>query len=174
MKTAETVLGMLRNYDIELAIVSLPDQSERGMVVTPLVADELKLLLSPRHPLTRQETITVDDLRRERFLLHEPGSTSRQLTDEWAGKVGLPFDSVMELGAIETMKEAVKCNMGIAVLPRRSVIRETETGELLQRDLPAYDNRRHICLVYRDEELLSTNARLFMQTLLDRIEQAPA
>ncbi|WP_397334105.1 hypothetical protein [Paenibacillus macerans] len=38
------------------------------------------------------------------------------------------------------MKEAVKCNIGIAVLPRRSVVRETASGELICRDLPGYSN----------------------------------
>lgn len=164
VKKAETVLGMLRNYEIEAAIVSLSEAEEPGLIVKPLLQDELKLLMSPAHRLAgRPEPIRIDDLRQETFLLHEPGSTSRRLTDIWAEESGLRFESAMELGAIETMKEAVKCNIGLAVLPKRSVMRETASGELVQRDLPLYRNRRHICFVCRDEELLSTNVRLFAE-----------
>lgn len=164
VKKADTVLGMLRNYEIEAAVVSLAEGEEPGLIVKPLLADELKLVMSPAHRLVgRAEPIRIDDLRQETFLLHEPGSTSRRLTDNWAEESGLRFGSAMELGAIETMKEAVKCNIGLAVLPHRSVIRETASGELVQRDLPLYRNRRRICFVCRDEEMLSTNVRLFAE-----------
>ncbi|MDU4697860.1 MAG: LysR substrate-binding domain-containing protein [Paenibacillus sp.] len=59
------------------------------------------------------------------------------------------------------MKEAVKCNIGIAVLPRRSIVREISSGELRQLDLPGYVNRRQICLVYREEKTLSAAVRRF-------------
>lgn len=170
VKKADTVLTMLKNYEIDAAVVSLPEMTEPGLTIRPLMTDELKLLMSPAHRLAgRTEPIRVDDLRHETFLLHEPGSTSRRLTDEWARETGLRFESEMELGAIETMKEALKCNIGLAVLPKRSVIRETASGELVQRDLPQYRNRRRICFVSRDEEWLSPNVRLFAQFVLSRV-----
>lgn len=161
VKKAEAVLALLRDYEIEAAIVSLPDSREEGLSVVPLVADELMMVLSPDHPLADKKPLEVEDLRQETFLLHEPGSTSRRLTEEWAEQAGLRFASTMELGAIETMKEAVKCNIGIAVLPRRSVVREISSGELRQLDLPGYVNRRQICLVYREEKTLSAAVRRF-------------
>ncbi|MGP0586512.1 LysR family transcriptional regulator [Paenibacillus timonensis] len=169
VKKAEAVLAMLRGYDIEAAIVSLPESREEDLTVVPLVTDELMLVFSPNHPLASKKQVRVEDLRGETFLLHEPGSTSRRLTEEWAEQVGLRFDFAMELGAIETMKEAVKCNIGIAVLPRRSIARETLTGELRQLELPGYLNRRRICLVYREEKTLSAAARKFNQYMSSQV-----
>lgn len=163
VKQAESVLSMLRNYEIDAGIVSLGTAEEAGLVIQPLLADELQLLLSPQHRLASKERIDIEDLREETFLLHESGTTSRTLSDEWAAQAGLQWGIVMELGAIETIKEALKCNMGIGVLPRRSVIRETVAGELLMRELPHYVNRRHICLAYRDEEQLSPQVRSFIE-----------
>ncbi|MNW50235.1 HTH-type transcriptional activator CmpR [compost metagenome] len=169
VKKAEAVLAMLRGYEIEAAIVSLPESREEDLTVVPLVTDELMLVFSPNHPLASKKQVRVEDLRGETFLLHEPGSTSRRLTEEWAEQVGLRFDFAMELGAIETMKEAVKCNIGIAVLPRRSIARETLTGELRQLELPGYLNRRRICLVYREEKTLSAAARKFNQYMSSQV-----
>lgn len=76
----------------------------------------------------------------------------------------------MELGAIETIKEAVKCGIGIGVLPRRSVLRETAAGELVERDLPGWRNRRFICFVCRDEEPLSPQVRMFREFIVRRIK----
>lgn len=171
VKKADAVLAMLRNYEIEVAVVSLPETTEKGLAIHTLAEDELKLVMSPEHPLAKMETVRTQDLHAERFLLHEPGSTSRRLTDEWAERTGLHFGPVMELGAIEAMKEAVKCNIGIAVLPQRSIVRETASGELVQHDLPDYHTRQRICLVYRDEDVHSTNVRLFVQLLKTGLAQ---
>jgi DNA-binding transcriptional LysR family regulator len=157
------VLAMLRSNEIDVGIVSLGDAAEEGLIIQPLIEDELKLLLAPEHPLAAYAQIEVEQLREETFLLHEVGSTSRTLSDEWASKVGMQWESVMELGAIETIKEALKCNMGIGILPRRSVIREVEAGELVICDLPHYINRRYICLAYRNEEQLSPHVRSFIE-----------
>ncbi|WP_178023725.1 LysR family transcriptional regulator [uncultured Paenibacillus sp.] len=169
VKKAEAVLAMLRGYEIEAAIVSLPESREEDLTVVPLVTDELMLVFSPSHPLASKKQVQVEDLRGETFLLHEPGSTSRRLTEEWAEQVRLHFDFAMELGAIETMKEAVKCNIGIAVLPRRSVAREILSGELRQLELPGYLNRRRICLVYREEKTLSAAVQKFNQYMASQV-----
>ncbi|WP_339205173.1 LysR family transcriptional regulator [Paenibacillus sp. FSL K6-3182] len=163
VKQAASVLAMLRSYEIDIGIVSLGESLEEGLIIQPLVADELKLLLAPEHPLANQAQVEVEELRHATFLLHEVGSTSRTLSDEWAAGAGLQWESVMELGAIETIKEALKCNMGVGILPRRSVIREIEAGELVMRDLPQYVNQRHICLAYRNEDQLSPHVRSFIE-----------
>ncbi len=164
VKKARSTLAMLRNYEIDAAIVSLPEKVEdaEGLVVYKLAEDGLRLFLCPEHPLASFEEIAVEQLHRETFLLHESGTTSRQLTDEWAEQVELKLDSAMEMGAIETIKEGLKCNMGIGVLPWRSAIRETQSGELIQRPLPRYRNNRFICLALRDEETLSPHLRQFL------------
>jgi len=164
VKKARSTLAMLRNYEIDAAIVSLPEKvtDDEGLVVHRLAEDGLRLFLCPDHPLASSEEITLEQLQQETFLLHESGTTSRQLTDEWAEQVGLKLDSAMEMGAIETIKEGLKCNMGVGVLPWRSAIRETQSGELIQRSLPLYRNNRFICLALRDEETLSPHLRQFL------------
>ncbi|KUP24840.1 LysR family transcriptional regulator substrate-binding protein [Paenibacillus sp. DMB5] len=90
-------------------------------------------------------------------------SSERQLAEEWAAYAGVQFQSVMELGAIETIKETLKFNSGIGVLPLRSVLKETAAGELIRRPLPGdgYVNRRYICLVYRDEPVYASYRGLY-------------
>ncbi len=163
VKQAAGILALLRNYELDVAIVSLPDRPQPRLIVQKLMEDELQLLLSPQHPLAATAELAVGQLEGETFLLHESGSTSRTLADEWAQRVGLSWASVMELGAIETIKEALKCNMGLGVLPGRSVLREVGNGELVMRELPGYRNERYICLVYRDEEQLSPHVRSFIE-----------
>lgn len=164
VKKADTILSLLRHHEIDAAIVSLPNEPEKGLQIVPLLEDELQLVMNPRHPLASAAALGADQLVGEIFLLHEQGSTSRQLAEEWAAYIGLQFHSVMELGAIETIKETLKFNSGIGVLPLRSVLKETAAGELTRRPLPGegYVNRRHICLAYRDEPIYAAHIRSFI------------
>ncbi|OWR27696.1 LysR family transcriptional regulator [Saccharibacillus sp. O23] len=171
VKQAGGTLAMLRGYEIDAAVVSLPDGEEKGLTIVPLIEDELQLVMNPGHPLVRENDLSAERLARETFLLHEPGSTSRRLTEDWADAIGLTFSSAMELGAIETIKETLRCNDSVAVLPLRSVLRETEAGELVRRPLPGYVNRRRICLAYRDEPIYSAPVRAFIKYLQGGIEE---
>lgn len=166
---ANKILRMLSQFDIDVAIVSLPDTEKEGLIIKRLVEDELKLVFSPSNPLAELDNILIENVLDHTFLLHESGSTSRRLTDEWANQNGLAFHHIMELGAIETIKEAARYNIGVAVLPERSISREIASGELLMRSLPNYENRRYISLVYRNEDIISPLVRSFIDFVLEQM-----
>lgn len=162
VKKARGIMDLLLGFEIDVAIVSLPEGQREGLHVIPLIADELRLVMSPLHPLSAKEQISLSDLRNEPFLVHEYGSTSRELAELWAKENGFRWKIRMELGAIETIKESVKHHMGISILPERSVIRESQLNDLIVRDLPGYVNRRYICLVYRQDDIMAQQVRTFI------------
>ncbi|MBB6674378.1 LysR family transcriptional regulator [Cohnella nanjingensis] len=168
VKQAGAILGLLRDYEVDVAVVSLLDTAVEGIHVVPLVQDDLKLVLPIGHPLSRLARLTVEDLLETPFLVHEQGSTSRELSEIWANENGLKWNIRMELGAIETIKESVKYGIGIGILPWRSVEKEVEQGVLLARDLPGKVRRRFVCLAYRREDVLSYHVRTFIQFMRER------
>lgn len=167
---AQKSIELLRNYEIDLAVVSLRNFSIEGLNIQPLVEDKLLLVYSPMSRLASLSEIRIEDLAKETFLLHEQGSTSRTVTNEWAEQVGFQLHHSMELGAIETIKEGVKANMGVGVLPEKSVQRELEAGELLASPLPNYEYRRCICLVYRNEDNMSEQVRNFIWFAIEHMK----
>lgn len=173
VKKARTTMELLLDFEIDVAIVSLSDGPREGLHVIPLLADELCLVLSPLHPLAAKEQIGLADLRGEPFLVHEYGSTSRELAELWAKENSFRWKIRMELGAIETIKESVKHNMGISILPKRSVLRESRRKELVVRDLPGYANRRYICLVYRQDDIMAHQVRTFIDFVQRNIQTIP-
>lgn len=161
VKQAGDAIALLQSYEIDVAVVSLAEEPYADLDVIPLSEDPLTLALAPFHPLAAGE-IGIEDLQGQPFLVHEPGSTSRSLSERWAADNGLRWQIRMELGAIETIKEAVKHGMGIGILPRRSVRREEISGELALRDLPGKVSVRRICLVYRKEDVPVRQAAAFI------------
>lgn len=167
----DTAIEMVRHHQLDLAIISLPDFTIEGLNLHPLVEDRLLLVFAPENPLSSSENISIEQLGSETFLLHETGSISRTVTDDWIKSTGLQLHHVMELGAIETIKEGIKCNMGIGVLPQISVERELQAGTLLARPLPSYEYRRCICLVYRNEASLSVQLSAFIWFAIENMKQ---
>ncbi|MDI4650387.1 LysR family transcriptional regulator [Cohnella hashimotonis] len=151
VKQAGDALALLESFEVDVAVVSLSEEPYPGLNVIPLGEDPLTLAFAPFHPLAVGE-IGIEDLQGQPFLVHEGGSTSRRLSERWAAENGLNWQIRMELGAIETIKEAVKHGMGIGILPRRSARREELSGELVLRELPGKVSVRRICLVYRKED----------------------
>lgn len=170
VKKAKEILELLQNYEIDVAVVSLYDEQRPGLETISLIEDELKLLLSPKHRLAGKDKISIKDLENEPFLIHEQGSSSREISEAWAKENRLNWNVRMELGAIEMIKESVKYNMGIGILPKRSVVREVEFGELIMCDLPGYVNHRYISLVYRKEEILAYQVRNFIKFMIEALK----
>ncbi|MBW7456634.1 LysR family transcriptional regulator [Paenibacillus sepulcri] len=161
VKKADLIVDLVKNFELDLGIVSHTPMEDDQIELRPLMADMLKLILHPQHPLAAKEEITIHDLHGLPFLVHEPGSTSRRLADEWAAENGMKLAVSMELGAIEPIKEGVRCGIGIGILPQRSVLKEVERGELVMKGLPNYINHRFICLAIRKEmELPAVVSRL--------------
>lgn len=162
VKKAELVTELLRNGEIDIGIVSDTPFANPELVSVPLIEDELQLLFHAKHPLASKPDLSVDDLRNEPFIVHETGATSRRLADQWADENGLSLRICMELGAIETIKETVRCGIGIGILPKRSILREKkEDGELVMRSLPNSVNKRFVCLIVRADDLLPPAVRGF-------------
>ncbi|MCI3926224.1 LysR family transcriptional regulator [Paenibacillus sp. TRM 82003] len=161
VKKAESITELVKSGELDLGIVSDTVSDDPELIASPLLEDDLLLLFAPDHPLAGKEPLTVDDLRDEPFLLHEVGATSRRLAELWAEENGLKLRVVMELGAIETIKESVRCGIGVGILPRRSVQREAERGEVVMRELPNGVNRRYVCLIHHADASLPPVARTF-------------
>lgn len=167
---ARKSLQLLRDRQIDLAIVSLKSFTVEGLNIHPLKEDKLLLAFAPTNRLASLPQLTSQDLDKETFLLHEEGSTSRSVTDDWAKQTGLLMPHRMELASIETIKEGVKCDMGIGILPEKSIQSEIDSGQLLAVPLPDYDHRRCVCLAYHNEDNLSPQVNSFIWFAIENMK----
>jgi DNA-binding transcriptional LysR family regulator len=93
------------------------------------------LIAPPGHPLAGPGPggcdISSEALLDETFLMREPGSGTRILTERLLDRIGegRPYRSI-ELGSNETIKQAVIAGLGIAVISAHTVVAELETGRL--------------------------------------------
>ena len=125
--------------------------------------DELTLVVPPKHPLAKRKGVAIKDLGEEQFVAHNVKTPSRSRIFELFAQHNTPLNICIELATLETIKEFVRLNAGIAILPRLAVRGEIETGKLVEVPVRGMKIEKTIRLIYRRESSLSHAARSFLE-----------
>jgi DNA-binding transcriptional LysR family regulator len=89
------------------------------------------IVAAPDHPLANLSSISAQKLSGETFLLREPGSGTRMLTERILSEIGATPKTGMEISSNETIKQAVMAGLGIAMLSLHTVAQEIRDGRLV-------------------------------------------
>jgi DNA-binding transcriptional LysR family regulator len=114
--------------------------------------DALLLCAPPTHPLARRRTLVANDLADETWVIREPGSATRALSEQVLGQLP-PVRSRLELSQTEAIKQAVVAGLGIALLPEVAIRNELQAGQLRALRTPflrPFLQRKLWLLLHRD------------------------
>jgi DNA-binding transcriptional LysR family regulator len=125
--------------------------------------DELVLVVPPNHRLAERKQVTVKELGEEQFVAHNVKTPSRSRIFELFAQHHTPLNICIELATLETIKEFVIRNVGIAILPRLAVQDEIESGKLIEVPVKGMKIEKILRLVYRRESSLSHAAKSFLE-----------
>jgi len=124
------------------------------LVVRPLLGNELVAIASPRHPLAGRSRVTLAELAAEPFIIREPGSGTRETTEEAFSEAGLSYRPLMELASNGAIKRAVARDLGVSILSRYATSLELELGNLVELPVDGFPLHRQWHLFYpRDRQL---------------------
>ncbi len=118
VKTGSTsaVLQLLRNHQLDLALLTLPIVGT-DLEVRSAIREELVVVTAPKHPLTQQHVIDAQSLADHPLVLFEPGSNTRILVDQFFAEEQMPMNVAMETESVEIIKAMVASGLGIALVP---------------------------------------------------------
>ena len=136
-----------------------------------LYEDHLVLVSSPMNPISELKNISPICLEKEAFIVHEPASQLYVCYEDMIRKFGLAENIAMTLGNIDAIKNAVRTNAGIALVPALSVRTEAEKGVLSILDFPAFSVAYPYHLIYSREKSMSPAALKFMEFLVHFMEK---
>ena len=119
----------LIDCEIDLALVE-------GQVNDPRIVaahwrdDRLQIIAPPHHPLTRRRRPSVNELNTQVWLVREPGSGTREVTDRLMRTHGIEPERTIEFGSNEGIARAVAAGLGVAMLPVLTVRELLRMGEV--------------------------------------------
>ncbi|MBP6820612.1 MAG: LysR family transcriptional regulator [Acidobacteria bacterium] len=130
--------------------------------------DELTLVVPPNHPLAKHKQVTVKDLGEQQFVAHNVKTPSRTKIFELFAQQHTPLNICLELATLETIKEFVLLDVGIAILPRLAVEAEINSGKLVEVLVKGMKIEKTLRLVYRREASLSHAAKSFLDIVKEQ------
>lgn len=152
----------LRSF--ELGMLSFRPDPEQFRTIA-VYGDSLALIVSPQHPLAEAAQVSINDLAEEIFIAHNVASPLRRKVIETFQRYRTPLNMGIELPTIEAIKRFVAMGNGVALVPRLTVARELETGDLAALTVPELEMKRVLRLVHRRQGALSYAATAFLQSI---------
>lgn len=168
---APIILQQVKNYDLDLGVIAYGKLYDPDLTIIPIMEDELVLIMHKDHPLRNKAKIKPYELSQYAFILHEKQAVSHSLAEKWMLENNIQLNIIMEIGSIQTIKEAVELNIGVAILPKLSVEKEIKEGRLFSQPLPNYINERNIYFIYRKNQHFNPMMQHFIQFLKESFRE---
>ena len=123
------LLERLRSGALDVCLLTLPIEAT-DVVQTPVMREELLLVMPPGHRLASLRRVRPADLVGQRWVLFERGSSTRRVIDEMMQREAVRPRIVLETDNAEILKALTTIGMGLTILPYQALAREARDGRL--------------------------------------------
>lgn len=142
---ADQIISGLLDFSYDLGIVADMPADDRFNILT-LCEDPLVAFVSKNHPFARYDSITLKELSKSPLIMREPGSRTRNHTEEEFQKANLPMNVVMEVQGRETAREAVAAEIGVGIVSEPEFGHDSRLKALKLTDCNATMTESLVCL----------------------------
>jgi LysR family transcriptional regulator, low CO2-responsive transcriptional regulator len=124
----ERVFREVANRRADVAIGGRPPTSGQ-LSGEPFLDNPILLVTAPDDPLARRRSVPVEELGARPWLLREPGSGTRAMTEEFLAANELD-PRLLTMGSNGAIKQAARAGLGVSLQSRAAAALELETGLL--------------------------------------------
>ena len=169
--TINNLYSKLRDYEIDLAVVEgrITDPSIHHLLMD---TDSLVLAVSVNHPFAQREMITLSELKKERMILRLPNSGTRNLfvAHLESNNMSLSeFNVILELDNIATIKDLIRRDFGVSILPRSVCLDELKKKKIAVLPVENLSMIRETNLAYHKDfaqmDILQDIVKAYRETL---------
>ena len=150
--------------EADVGFVAFPSP-RKGLKVETFKKDTLHVICAPGHPLLKKAPVHLPDLPQHKIISLAPEMPTRQGLDKILAARGLRFSPMMEFDNVETLKQAVEINAGIAFLPQSAVASELAKGSLAILPHQGPEIIRPLGIVSRSSRMISPAVKRFLKAL---------
>lgn len=163
---SEETMNMVLAGEVEIGLIGKKPLNKK-LLAEPLWKDRLVLAVPRTHPWSKEESITIEELSREPFVVREKGSATRDVLESYLKEhkeVGLvQFNICGEFGSSEAVKEAIIAGLGVSILSLHAIGRELLQGSLKEIKIAGHpDMERDIYLIWQKHLDLKPIHNLFI------------
>ncbi|MEI7849803.1 MAG: LysR family transcriptional regulator [Chloroflexota bacterium] len=152
----------------------MDDRIDLGLVEGPIYSphiqeemlceDDLVIICGPGHPFWDEGVIEINKLAGKSFIIREPGSGTRDIFERVMSQAGANWKIIGIYNNTEAIKQAVRENLGLAVVPKISINDEVERGLLRAVEVSELNLKRNFNLVYHRQKYFTIAMQNFIHT----------
>lgn len=162
IENSKVIENKLLTNELDLAIIDGIIHSE-NIISDPILDDKLVIICSPKNPLAQKETVSLEEIKNQNFLLRERGSGTRELFDSILFSRGITIEPLWESISTRALVIAVQQNIGIAVLPYYLVKEELEKKIVSRVRIKNIKFVRKFNIIHHKNKYLSSSAISFIK-----------
>jgi DNA-binding transcriptional LysR family regulator len=112
-------------------------------------SDEMVLIASPNHPLVSRPRVRIRDLDSMPFVVHHLCSSTEEIIYRLFAQHESRLNVVAELWSFENIKSFVREDVGVAIVPRITVMQELRDGVLVEIPVEEIKIPRRTVMIFR-------------------------
>jgi DNA-binding transcriptional LysR family regulator len=156
---SEQAAALILKGSIELALITLPDTTEKPLTTIPVWSDPMVCVVARDHILAKQKTVRKEQLADHGVLIQSHSTHTRHIIDH-ALKLDENIKIIMESNYLETIKAMIQNGLGWGVLPESMV-----DSSLRQLKVKGVKMERHLGVLLHASRTLSSPANSLLETL---------
>ena len=125
--------------------------------------DELVFICGEENTLKVYREISGKELEKQKLIMREEGSGTREHTELFLKKNKIKFNTFMELGNTEAIKKIVEANIGVGCLSYRVIKDKVKSKELYMFRLSEGKIERDLFLIFHSDKFISNNMKTFIE-----------
>lgn len=159
-QNTETVVRLLLDYKLDIALVEGPVQHEQ-IEVRKWRDDELVIVAASKHPLAQRRVLRAADLNDAVWVVREPGSGTREVVEAALRERNLHWSHTLEINSTAAIKQTVASGLGLTMVSRHAAADQIAIGKLRILAVPDLRVIRPLTYLSLRNRPLSVAARTF-------------
>lgn len=162
---SKTIIEQTHKQELDIGFIVEGEASGSDVDTKLFTEEEMVIVARPNHPIIRHSQVDRRLLEAETWIIREPGSGTRDVTDKLFAQLGIAPKKVMSFGSSQTIKESVALGLGISYLSESTVKSETKTGSIGAIALANFPNKSRFHYITHRSSFHTQATQLFLDFL---------
>lgn len=156
------IATLTASRQLDIGIVEGAFKHEK-LHIEPFAEDAMFIIAAANHRLVKKEKVTMEDLKRETWIVREVGSGTREATDKMFDDLKLEPIDLIEFSSTQMIKEAVEAGIGISLLSHWALRKELTLDKLRLVKTDGMPFKRQFSIVKQATPFETKALQVFLQ-----------
>ena len=169
------IIEAILSGDVELGVVGAVS-THASILQTPLVEDEMRLVVPSDHRWSGKKRITTNQLFSEPFIAREHGSGTLKSIQASFSEAGLNIKDlkvIARIGSTEAIRQGIKNRLGVSILSAIAVSDDVTAGNLQTLTIDDLNLKRVFYLTHHRQRSLSPLGLAFSEFIFNQTTSQP-